>query len=256
MDPGPKPHVGGPIKNGCPTVDIVGQKAARVGDTAQCQSPAPDTISTGSKSVFIGGAPAARLGDSTSHGGRIVVGAPTVFIGDEPGSILSLIDPMEQALQQPLLSPIDLIGFGAFAFKGLAKLAVAITSKGLAKLLARRATGEVVRVSTRKAKKIAARLRALADDVPGRLQRRARKHLQVDEGGWPGRYSRFPSGTKLDKAVRDGLRRVDEKHIQVLHDKGYLIRVPVKGLPKDEVLEVIISTDYQRIYHVMPRKLP
>jgi uncharacterized Zn-binding protein involved in type VI secretion len=35
----------------------------------------------GSATVLIGGMPAARIGDSTAHGGVIVVGTPTVLIG-------------------------------------------------------------------------------------------------------------------------------------------------------------------------------
>jgi uncharacterized Zn-binding protein involved in type VI secretion len=31
--------------------------------------------------VLIGGAPAARLGSSTAHGGSVVAGCPTVLIG-------------------------------------------------------------------------------------------------------------------------------------------------------------------------------
>jgi uncharacterized Zn-binding protein involved in type VI secretion len=31
--------------------------------------------------VLIGGSPAARMGDSTAHGGTIVAGEPTVIIG-------------------------------------------------------------------------------------------------------------------------------------------------------------------------------
>jgi uncharacterized Zn-binding protein involved in type VI secretion len=47
----PIPHVGGPIVGpGCPT-------------------------------VLIGGKPAARMGDTTAHGGLIAVGLPTVMIG-------------------------------------------------------------------------------------------------------------------------------------------------------------------------------
>jgi uncharacterized Zn-binding protein involved in type VI secretion len=34
----------------------------------------------GSTKVLIGGKPAARLGDSSAHGGKIAVGAPTVLI--------------------------------------------------------------------------------------------------------------------------------------------------------------------------------
>jgi uncharacterized Zn-binding protein involved in type VI secretion len=35
----------------------------------------------GSTTVLIGGLPAARMGDSTAHGGVIVMGCPTVIIG-------------------------------------------------------------------------------------------------------------------------------------------------------------------------------
>jgi uncharacterized Zn-binding protein involved in type VI secretion len=75
------PHVGGPISGpGCPTVLISSLPAARVSDLAVCVGP-PDTIAKGSGTVLIGSLPAARLGDSTGHGGTIVVGCPTVLIG-------------------------------------------------------------------------------------------------------------------------------------------------------------------------------
>ena len=81
VDPGPKPHVGGPITGpGVPTVLIAGMPAAVVGDMATCTGP-PDTIIKGSATVMIGGKPAARLGDSTAHGGSIVLGEFTVLIG-------------------------------------------------------------------------------------------------------------------------------------------------------------------------------
>src|SRR5689334_20392599 len=81
VEPGPVPHVGGPIlPAGCPTVMIGSVPAARVGDMATCVGP-PDTIAKGSATVMIGGQPAARLGDMTGHGGAIVVGLPTVIIG-------------------------------------------------------------------------------------------------------------------------------------------------------------------------------
>jgi len=77
---GPTPHVGGPIlPPGYPTVLIGGLPAARVTDLCTCAGP-PDTIIMGSSTVFIGGLPAARLGDSTAHGGVIVIGCPTVII--------------------------------------------------------------------------------------------------------------------------------------------------------------------------------
>ena len=81
MVTGTVPHVGGPVAGpGIPTVMIAGMAAAVVGDMAACAGP-PDTIAAGSTTVKIGGKPAARLGDQTSHGGVIAVGAPTVMIG-------------------------------------------------------------------------------------------------------------------------------------------------------------------------------
>lgn len=81
VNPGPVPHVGGPISAGEPTVMVGFLPAARVGDMAVCTGP-PDTIAKGSGTVMIGKKPAARLGDQTAHGGVIVVGCSTVFIGD------------------------------------------------------------------------------------------------------------------------------------------------------------------------------
>ncbi len=74
------PHVGGPIVVGFPTVFIGGVPAARVGDMAVCVGP-PDTIAIGSMTVVIGSMPAARMGDNTVHGGAVVMGCPTVMIG-------------------------------------------------------------------------------------------------------------------------------------------------------------------------------
>lgn len=81
QNPGPVPHVGGPIlPPGVPTVLIEGLPAATVGDLCVCTGP-PDTIIMGSTTVFIGGKPAARIGDSTAHGGQIAAGSATVMIG-------------------------------------------------------------------------------------------------------------------------------------------------------------------------------
>ena len=85
VNPGPVPHVGGPILPPCcPTVLIGGIPAARVSDLATCAGP-PDSIVKGAVTVLIGGMPAARIGDSTAHGGVIVAGLPTVLIGDSGG---------------------------------------------------------------------------------------------------------------------------------------------------------------------------
>lgn len=81
VEPGPVPHVGGPIlPAGCPSVLIGGQPAARSGDMCVCVGP-PDTIVAGSSTVLIGNSAAARLGDNTMHGGTIILGCPTVEIG-------------------------------------------------------------------------------------------------------------------------------------------------------------------------------
>ena len=76
------PHVGGPIlPPGCPTVLIGFLPAARVTDMAVCVGP-PDVIVKGSPTVLIGNLMAARIGDITAHGGNIIMGCPTVMIGD------------------------------------------------------------------------------------------------------------------------------------------------------------------------------
>jgi uncharacterized Zn-binding protein involved in type VI secretion len=81
VSPGPVPHVGGPILPPCvPQVLIGFMPAAVVGNPCVCVGP-PDVIVKGSMTVLIGGRPAARIGDTTAHGGVIVQGYPTVLIG-------------------------------------------------------------------------------------------------------------------------------------------------------------------------------
>jgi uncharacterized Zn-binding protein involved in type VI secretion len=81
VEPGPVPHVGGPVlPGGNTTVLIGGITAAVVGDKCVCVGP-PDSISQGSTTVTIGGKAAARMGDPTAHGGSIVLGCMTVIIG-------------------------------------------------------------------------------------------------------------------------------------------------------------------------------
>lgn len=81
----PIPHVGGPILPPCaPTVLTGGIPQARVGDMCVCVGP-PDSIAMGSTGVIVLGMPAARIGDMTVHGGNIVMGLPTVLIGEMGG---------------------------------------------------------------------------------------------------------------------------------------------------------------------------
>lgn len=77
----PVPHVGGPLlPPGVPTVMIGGMPAATMTNLCTCVGP-PDSVVKGSVSVMIGYKPAARMGDTTAHGGVIAAGCPTVLIG-------------------------------------------------------------------------------------------------------------------------------------------------------------------------------
>lgn len=77
----PVPHVGGPIIGPCvPNVLIGGLPAAVVTDNCVCVGPT-DVIVKGSATVLIGGRPSARIGDTTAHGGAIVMGCFTVIVG-------------------------------------------------------------------------------------------------------------------------------------------------------------------------------
>ncbi len=82
MVTGVVPHVGGPILPPCmPTVMIGFLPAARVTDLLTCVGP-PDVIAKGSPTVLIGSLLAARMFDLTVHGGVIMMGCPTVIIGE------------------------------------------------------------------------------------------------------------------------------------------------------------------------------
>jgi len=59
---------------------VGGLPAARITDMLTCVGP-PDTIIVGAPTVLINNLPAARMADSTAHGGIIVSGIPTVLIG-------------------------------------------------------------------------------------------------------------------------------------------------------------------------------
>jgi uncharacterized Zn-binding protein involved in type VI secretion len=75
------PHVGGPILPPCaPTVLIGKLPAARLTDMATCVGP-PDVIVLTSFTVVTMGMLQARLGDTTAHGGKIVMGEFTVLVG-------------------------------------------------------------------------------------------------------------------------------------------------------------------------------
>ena len=85
MVTGTVPHVGGPILPPCSINVLIGNlPAARATDLCTCVGP-PAMIVKGSAGVMINNLPAARIGDPTAHGGTIVLGFPTVIIGEVGG---------------------------------------------------------------------------------------------------------------------------------------------------------------------------
>ena len=90
----PIPHVGGPILPPCAVTVLTGKiPQARVTDMAVCVGP-PDIIVKGSMGVMVCKLPAARIADLTAHGGTIVVGLPTVLIGETKPNGGAVMAPM------------------------------------------------------------------------------------------------------------------------------------------------------------------
>jgi uncharacterized Zn-binding protein involved in type VI secretion len=83
------PHVGGPITVGSPDVYTGGLMQARVTDICTCIGP-PDAIAVGSLGVIVDYLCAARMGDQTLHGGTIVIGLPTVEIGEVGNPLMAI----------------------------------------------------------------------------------------------------------------------------------------------------------------------
>lgn len=82
VDPGPKPHVGGPIVDaGQFHVRFNGILWAVEGGAAICTGlPGPDKHVKGSSIVRINGKGVMRIGDMTAHGGKIVSGVPPITV--------------------------------------------------------------------------------------------------------------------------------------------------------------------------------
>ncbi len=79
-EPGPVPHVGGPIIATQGFVRVGGIPVATVDGTCLCAGGGPDRITGGSSFVSIDGKPVARLGDKTEHGGVITQGQAYVLV--------------------------------------------------------------------------------------------------------------------------------------------------------------------------------
>lgn len=77
VDPGPKPHIGGPITSTQQTfVTVEGVPIATVGDSLLCTGvpTTSDKITTGSSVASIARKKISRLGDACAHGGKLVQG--------------------------------------------------------------------------------------------------------------------------------------------------------------------------------------
>lgn len=82
----PIPHVGGPVAGpGALSVMAGGVPVSVMGDFAVCAGP-PDTMPSGSATVFAEGRSVVRITDMSAHGGVILVGLPTVMVGDSGGA--------------------------------------------------------------------------------------------------------------------------------------------------------------------------
>ncbi len=76
------PHVGGPIMEGSPDVNINGLPAARCTDTAACEKVgAAPMIVTGPPTININGRRAAMVTSRVVHQGAVTGGSPDVFYG-------------------------------------------------------------------------------------------------------------------------------------------------------------------------------
>jgi uncharacterized Zn-binding protein involved in type VI secretion len=75
------PHVGGPVIGTAATVLVGGPPAATIGDISVCVGP-PDAVAATSVTVMAQGKPMARMTDPCGHGGKIMLGMPTIIVGD------------------------------------------------------------------------------------------------------------------------------------------------------------------------------
>jgi uncharacterized Zn-binding protein involved in type VI secretion len=114
----PVPHGGGPITSpGAPTILIGFLPAARVTDMATCVGP-PDAISQGGFTTLLGGLPAARMTDATLHGGSVMIGFPTVLIGDAPANVTVVRRGNMFIIVNPNTQTIYIVGVQEFSGNG------------------------------------------------------------------------------------------------------------------------------------------
>jgi hypothetical protein len=98
----------------------------------------------GSVGVFIGGKPAARMGDPTAHGGIVSVGCPTVLIGEvAPGAPQPPVMPLPMKVAMHAMKPASaaLTSAQLYTMKSAAKKGVPFCEK-CAKLAAEKSMGQ------------------------------------------------------------------------------------------------------------------
>lgn len=87
-------HGPSPVVGGLQDVLINGQPAARLGDPTSCG----DRIVQGQGKILVNGRPIAHVTCETAHGGTLTAGAPDVFVGSAAGGPYSaqfrLLDPV------------------------------------------------------------------------------------------------------------------------------------------------------------------
>lgn len=79
VDPGPRPHVGGPVLSSQSLVHVDGVAVAVAGARCLCVGGGEDHITGGSSLAAIDGQPVARVGDGSAHGGVLVQGNTLLF---------------------------------------------------------------------------------------------------------------------------------------------------------------------------------
>jgi uncharacterized Zn-binding protein involved in type VI secretion len=78
----PAPHVGGSVRPpGAARVTINQAPGSRLFDHAGCIASPVDVVMSGASTVLVHGMPAVRIAEETLHGGKVVVGEPSVEIG-------------------------------------------------------------------------------------------------------------------------------------------------------------------------------
>ena len=91
--PVPIPHVGGPITSPIPGKPCLIGNMPAAGQNSMCVCVGPPDMVIAVRNVLVNNIPLARMGDSTVHGGSIVIGCPTVLVGAgamDPGAIAGM----------------------------------------------------------------------------------------------------------------------------------------------------------------------